>query len=155
MFDIGFFELVVVGVVALLVVGPERLPRLARTAGLWLGRARRTLATVKAEIDNELKAEELKEILAKQARENPLETIIEMPQARTTTATSAAARATSTSSRRSATPRPMSQKGGRIHPARKPQTRRSCAVTRSATSPARRFGATSGPLMTCGERYRS
>jgi len=85
MFDIGFFELVVVGVVALLVVGPERLPRLARTAGLWLGRARRTLATVKAEIDNELKAEELKEILAKQARENPLETIIEMPQARTTT----------------------------------------------------------------------
>ncbi len=88
MFDIGFFELVVVGVVALLVVGPERLPRLARTAGLWLGRARRTLATVKAEIDNELKAEELKEILAKQARDNPLETIIEMPQARTTSPTS-------------------------------------------------------------------
>jgi len=77
MFDIGFMELVVVAVVALLVVGPERLPRLARTAGLWLGRARRTLATVKAEIDSELKAEELKEILAKQARANPLETIIE------------------------------------------------------------------------------
>lgn len=77
MFDIGFMELVVVVVVALLVVGPERLPRLARTAGLWLGRARRTLATVKAEIDSELKAEELKEILAKQARANPLETIIE------------------------------------------------------------------------------
>jgi len=82
MFDIGFMELVLVGVVALLVVGPERLPRLARTAGLWVGRARRTLATVKAEIDSELKAEELKEILAKQARENPLETIIEMPQAK-------------------------------------------------------------------------
>ncbi|MFZ1537001.1 MAG: Sec-independent protein translocase protein TatB [Chromatiaceae bacterium] len=77
MFDIGFMELVVVAVVALLVVGPERLPRLARTAGLWVGRARRTLATVKAEIDSELKAEELKEILAKQARANPLETIIE------------------------------------------------------------------------------
>ena len=40
MFDIGFLELVVVGVVALLVVGPERLPKLARTAGLWMGRAR-------------------------------------------------------------------------------------------------------------------
>ena len=82
MFDIGFLELVVIGVVALIVVGPERLPRLARTAGLWLGRARRTLATVKAEIDSELKAEELKEILAKQARENPLETLIEMPASR-------------------------------------------------------------------------
>ncbi len=82
MFDIGFLELVVIGVVALIVVGPERLPRLARTAGLWLGRARRTLATVKAEIDSELKAEELKEILAKQARENPLETLIEMPATR-------------------------------------------------------------------------
>lgn len=82
MFDIGFLELVVIGVVALVVVGPERLPRLARTAGLWLGRARRTLATVKAEIDSELKAEELKEILAKQARENPLETLIEMPASR-------------------------------------------------------------------------
>lgn len=82
MFDIGFLELIVIGVVALVVVGPERLPRLARTAGLWLGRARRTLATVKAEIDSELKAEELKEILAKQARENPLETLIEMPASR-------------------------------------------------------------------------
>ena len=82
MFDIGFLELVVVGVVALLVVGPERLPKLARTAGLWMGRARRTLATVKAEIDSELKAEELKEILAKQARENPLETLIEMPRSK-------------------------------------------------------------------------
>ena len=82
MFDIGFLELVLVGVVALLVVGPERLPKLARTAGLWMGRARRTLATVKAEIDSELKAEELKEILAKQARENPLETLIEMPSSK-------------------------------------------------------------------------
>jgi sec-independent protein translocase protein TatB len=80
MFDIGFLELLVIGVIALLVVGPERLPRLARTAGLWVGRARRTLSSVKAEIDNELKAEELKEILAKQAQSNPLETIIEAPE---------------------------------------------------------------------------
>jgi sec-independent protein translocase protein TatB len=79
MFDIGFLELVVIGVVALLVVGPERLPKLARTAGLWIGRGRRMLGSVKAEIDNELKAEELKQILAKQAQSNPLETIIEAP----------------------------------------------------------------------------
>jgi sec-independent protein translocase protein TatB len=61
------------------VVGPERLPRLARTAGMWLGRARRTLSAVKAEIDREIKAEELKQVLEKQARSNPLETIIEAP----------------------------------------------------------------------------
>jgi sec-independent protein translocase protein TatB len=79
MFDVGFLELVLVGVVALIVVGPERLPRLARTAGMWIGRARRTLTSVKAEIDRELKAEELKQILEKQARTNPLETIIEPP----------------------------------------------------------------------------
>ncbi len=79
MFDVGFLELVLVGVVALLVVGPERLPKLARTAGLWIGRTRQALAAVKAEIDRELKAEELKEILAKQAAQNPLETIVETP----------------------------------------------------------------------------
>jgi sec-independent protein translocase protein TatB len=77
MFDIGFWELVLIGVVALLVVGPERLPRVARSAGLWIGRARRTLSSVKAEIDRELKAQELREILQKQAKSNPLETILE------------------------------------------------------------------------------
>jgi sec-independent protein translocase protein TatB len=77
MFDIGFWELVLIGVVALLVVGPERLPKLARTAGLWIGRGRRMLSSVKAEIDRELKAEELKQILEKQARDNPLETILD------------------------------------------------------------------------------
>jgi sec-independent protein translocase protein TatB len=77
MFDIGFWELVLIGIVALLVVGPERLPRVARSAGLWIGRARRTLSSVKAEIDRELKAQELREILQKQAKSNPLETILE------------------------------------------------------------------------------
>jgi len=68
-----------VGVVALVVVGPERLPRMARVAGLWLGRGRRALASVKAEIDRELKADELREILRKQAESKPLETILEEP----------------------------------------------------------------------------
>ena len=77
MFDIGAMELIVVGVVALIVVGPERLPKLARTAGLWMGRARRAFLSVKEEIDREIKAEELKEILRKQAKSNPLETILE------------------------------------------------------------------------------
>lgn len=68
MFDIGFWELTVIMVVALLVVGPERLPRLARTLGLWLGKARRFVSTVKADIDRELAADELKRTLAKQAQ---------------------------------------------------------------------------------------
>ena len=77
MFDIGFWELALIAVVALLVVGPERLPRLARTAGLWLGRARRFVGSVKADIEQELRAEELKRILDQQAKSNPLEEIVE------------------------------------------------------------------------------
>lgn len=77
MFDIGFWELSLIAIVALLVVGPERLPKLARTAGLWVGKARGFVSSVKADIDRELKAEELKQIMEKQARSNPLEEIIE------------------------------------------------------------------------------
>jgi sec-independent protein translocase protein TatB len=80
MFDVGFSELIMVAVVALVVIGPKDLPRVARIAGLWLGRARRTLASVKDEIDREFKAQELKEILERQARSNPLDTILEEPQ---------------------------------------------------------------------------
>jgi sec-independent protein translocase protein TatB len=77
MFDVGFWELAVIGVVALLVIGPERLPRVARTAGLWLGRARRFVSSVKADIDRELAADELKKTLAKQAESESLYEIIE------------------------------------------------------------------------------
>ena len=67
MFEIGFWELIVVGVVALLVVGPEKLPGLARTAGLWVGKARRMIAEVKADVDRELQLEELKQSFRQQA----------------------------------------------------------------------------------------
>jgi len=77
MFDIGFWELAVVGVVALLVVGPERLPGLARTTGMWVGRARRFVSGVKADIDREIAADELKKALAKQADSESLYDIIE------------------------------------------------------------------------------
>ena len=77
MFDIGFWELAIIGVVALLVIGPERLPRVARTAGLWLGRARRFVSTVKADIDREIAADELKQTLAKQAEVPELYDIVE------------------------------------------------------------------------------
>jgi sec-independent protein translocase protein TatB len=77
MFDVGFFELLLLGVVALLVVGPERLPKLARTAGMWLGRGRRFITSVKEDIDREIKADELRQILEKQKQNNPIHEIIE------------------------------------------------------------------------------
>jgi sec-independent protein translocase protein TatB len=65
MFDVGFWELALIAVVALLVVGPERLPALARTVGLWVGRLRRYVSTVKDDIEREIRADELKEMLEK------------------------------------------------------------------------------------------
>lgn len=62
MFDVSFWELFLVGIVALLVLGPEKLPRAARTAGLWIGKARRTLAEMQAEIERELDVEEIKRL---------------------------------------------------------------------------------------------
>ncbi len=59
MFDVGFWELTIIGVVALIIVGPERLPGFARTAGLWIGKARRMVADVKRDIDREIKASEI------------------------------------------------------------------------------------------------
>jgi len=64
MFDFSFFELVVIGVVALVVVGPERMPKVARAAGLLFGRAQRYVAEVKADINNQLKLDELRKIEA-------------------------------------------------------------------------------------------
>lgn len=60
MFDIGFSELLVIAVVALVVLGPERLPKAARFAGLWLRKARAQWYSVKAEFERELAADELK-----------------------------------------------------------------------------------------------
>lgn len=66
MFDIGFLELLVVGVVALLVLGPERLPKAARTAGLWIGKIKRTVSGMQREINAQLEAEELRQKLKEQ-----------------------------------------------------------------------------------------
>ena len=62
MFDIGFSELVVIGLVALIVIGPERLPRVARTVGHLLGRLQRYVTDVKADINREIEIEELRKM---------------------------------------------------------------------------------------------
>ncbi len=63
MFDIGFGELLLIAVVALIVLGPERLPKAARFAGLWVRRARAQWYSVKSELEREMAAEELKRSL--------------------------------------------------------------------------------------------
>ena len=62
MFDFGFSELMVIGAVALVVLGPERLPMVARTAGEWLGKAQRLVQQVKSDIEREAELSELKKI---------------------------------------------------------------------------------------------
>ena len=62
MFDIGFSELVVIGLVALIVIGPEKLPRVARTVGHLVGRLQRYVADVKSDINREVELEELRKM---------------------------------------------------------------------------------------------
>jgi sec-independent protein translocase protein TatB len=72
MFDFGFSELLVIGVVLLVVVGPERLPKVARTAGHLLGRLQRYVSDVKSDIQREIQLDELKKLqeqVQQQARE--------------------------------------------------------------------------------------
>ncbi|CAI8920627.1 Sec-independent protein translocase protein TatB [Pseudomonas sp. IT-347P] len=60
MFGISFSELLLVGLVALLVLGPERLPGAARTAGLWVGRLKRSFNAIKQEVEREIGADEIR-----------------------------------------------------------------------------------------------
>jgi sec-independent protein translocase protein TatB len=71
MFDVGFSELMVIALVALIVIGPERLPRVARTAGHLLGRLQRYVNDVKSDINREMQLEDLKKLqqqVAEQAK---------------------------------------------------------------------------------------
>jgi len=82
-FDIGFWELVVIAVVALVVVGPEKLPKLARVCGLWIGRANASLQAVKKDIAKELRAEELQQALKKAQDLPDINKIADLDQADT------------------------------------------------------------------------
>lgn len=69
MFDIGFWELLLIGAVGLIVIGPERLPTVATLAGQWVGRIRRYARHMNSEIRQELESEHLKQVLDEQNRE--------------------------------------------------------------------------------------
>jgi len=69
MFDIGFWEIALIGVIALIVIGPERLPGVARTVGAWVGKGKRLISSVQMDINREInKAEELKQLLEEQKK---------------------------------------------------------------------------------------
>ena len=74
MFDIGFSELIVIAVVALIVIGPERLPKVARTLGHLLGRAQRYVSDVKSDINREIQLDELKKLHG--AKTSQIETLL-------------------------------------------------------------------------------
>ena len=63
MFDIGFPELLLISVVALVVIGPEKLPETVRTVALWIGRLKRSLSNIRLELENEIGADEIRQQL--------------------------------------------------------------------------------------------
>jgi sec-independent protein translocase protein TatB len=75
MFDVSFSELLVIAVVALLVIGPEKLPKVARTVGAFTGRMQRYVAQIKEEVNREVRFEELQKLQQeiKQSVENTVE----------------------------------------------------------------------------------
>ncbi len=77
MFEVGFSEILMVGLVALLVIGPEKLPKVARMAGYWIGKSKRMVAAVKQEISEEFQAEELRQSLKNQSGLNELQKLVE------------------------------------------------------------------------------
>ncbi len=83
MFDVGFSELLLIAVVAMIVIGPERLPKVARTAGALLGRMQRYVANVKSEVEREMQFEDLKKLQQEiQAQSQQLENSILTPESR-------------------------------------------------------------------------
>lgn len=81
MFDIGFWELVVIAVVTLLVVGPDEFPTVVRKVSSWINDVRRYIAAVKADFDHEIrKAEELKKLIAKEAEIAEMHKVIDETQ---------------------------------------------------------------------------
>ncbi|MHB1053785.1 MAG: Sec-independent protein translocase protein TatB [Thiobacillus sp.] len=79
MFDIGFTELIMIGVVALIVIGPERLPKVARTAGHLYGRLQRYVSDVKSDIGREMELDELKRV-GQQFKESIESTVSDVQQ---------------------------------------------------------------------------
>ena len=81
MLDMGFWELMIIALVALLVIGPERLPAVASTVGEWVGKGRAFINSVKSDIDSELRLKQLQESMQQSERNNLHEIIEETNEA--------------------------------------------------------------------------
>ena len=80
MFDIGFWELSLIAVVALVVIGPERMPSVARTVGRWAGTAKRLVHSVQTDINTEVsKVDELKSLMEEHTKIQSMHDILEQP----------------------------------------------------------------------------
>jgi|ETNmetMinimDraft_11_1059920.scaffolds.fasta_scaffold26244_2 sec-independent protein translocase protein TatB len=77
MFDFGYWEIVVIFVITLIVVGPEKMPALARKAGLYVGKFKKFVSKIQNDINNEIKSEELKEQLSIKDEESSLSQTVE------------------------------------------------------------------------------
>ncbi len=93
MFDIGFWEILLITLVGLVVIGPERLPAVARTLGLWTGRVRQTANRFRADLEQEFRAQELRALLEEEgaALREPLDAATSLRDDLRHAATSAAA----------------------------------------------------------------
>jgi len=80
MFDIGFWELGVIMIVGLVVIGPDKLPGIARSAGKWVGKARYFISSVKQDVQKELRAEELKQAIERDAGLDEIKQIMNTDQ---------------------------------------------------------------------------
>ncbi|MBT3204210.1 MAG: twin-arginine translocase subunit TatB [Gammaproteobacteria bacterium] len=69
MFDMGFAEMMIIGIVALLVIGPERLPSVARKAGAYVAKVKRFITNVKSDVEREFRTDELQQMLKQQQEE--------------------------------------------------------------------------------------
>ena len=114
MFGISFSELLIVGLVALLVLGPERLPGAARTAGLWIGRLKRSFNAIKREVEREIGADDIRRQLHNEhilQMEEEAKRILnpQMPPAQPPVATQPAAAPTPAPAAPTTTPEPPEQ----------------------------------------------
>jgi len=73
MFDVGFWEIIIILVIGLLVIGPDKLPGIARQLGVWVGRTRAYISSVKGDIDRELRLQELQDMM----KQNDMHNIVE------------------------------------------------------------------------------
>ncbi len=77
MFDFGFWEIAIIGIITLIVVGPEKMPSLARKAGLYIGKLHKFFTKIKSDINEELKMDEIKEQMSMEEEKTILSEVTE------------------------------------------------------------------------------